>query len=111
MTPGNNPLDPETVRATARSEYEVLRQIARKPGLSVSAAGAEIDAELDRLTRAHVVGMTADQAAQFIQIYNGEYNRLVREKLQKNTGCAAAVLIAATTGLSALLYSALAAVP
>jgi hypothetical protein len=102
-------LDPETIRAAARADYEIVRQIARKPGLSVSAAGAEVDAELDRLTRAHVTGMEADQAAQFIQIYNAEYNRLVTERLQSRSGCAVAA-IAVTTALSAILYSALAAI-
>jgi len=77
--------DPETVRATVRDDYEVLRQIAVIPGLSVAAAAAEVDAELDRLTRSHVKGMTPDQAGQFMRTYNEEYNRLVIERLQNET--------------------------
>jgi hypothetical protein len=104
-------MDPEGVRAIARADYEVLRLIARKPGLSIAARGAEVDGELDRMTLAHVLDKSPDQAGQFIQMYNAEYNRLVTEKLQGNTGCARSVVITVTIGPSGMADLAFAVVP
>jgi hypothetical protein len=102
-------LDPEIIKAAARADYEDVRQLARKPGATVVGTGAEIDAELDRRSRAHVAGMNPAEVALFLQMYNAEYNRLVTERFQQQrTGCAVSVVIG-TTILSGLLYAALAA--
>jgi hypothetical protein len=111
MPSDDRSLDPDIIRATARADYEEMRQLARKPGATVAGTGAEIDAELDRRTRAHVADMKPAEAAQFLQIYNAEYNRLVTERFQQQrTGCAASVVIGITI-LIGILYSAWAAVP
>ena len=64
MTVDRATLYPEAVKAAARADYDALRQIARDRSLSVAAAGAAVDAEVDRRTLAHVAGMLPDQAAE-----------------------------------------------
>jgi hypothetical protein len=70
-------LDPESIRAVAQSDYEVIRKMAAAPGATMSGTGAQIDAKIARRVREHVAGMSATDAATFTQIYNAEYNRLV----------------------------------
>jgi hypothetical protein len=104
-------LDPESIRAAAQSDYEVLRQMASAPGATVIGTGAEIDAELNRRVREHVAGMSAIVATTFTQIYNAEYNRLVTARLQQRTGCMVPIVIGTTILFSVLLsYTLLAAV-
>lgn len=52
-------LDPEAVRAAARSDYAVVRQIDRQP-ISVGAEGAKADAELDRRMQKYIEGMNLE---------------------------------------------------
>jgi hypothetical protein len=82
-TPQRQGINADAIKTVVHVDYEILRQIAQKPGLSIQAAGAEVDAELERMTRKHVEGMNPEQAAQFLQIYNDEYNHIVMEGLQK----------------------------
>ena len=72
--------DPTAISATARADYEDLWEIARRPGVSMAAAVAEVDGEIERRTRAHIAGLMPDEATQFIRIYHGEHNRLAAER-------------------------------
>jgi hypothetical protein len=95
-------LDPESIRAVAQSDYQVVRKMASAPGATIAGTGAQIDAEIARRLREHVAGMSATDAATFTQIYNAEYNRLAMARLQETTGCVVPFVIGATIALSIL---------
>jgi hypothetical protein len=86
-------LDPEAIRTRAQSDYEEVRQIARRPDATVIGTGAEIDAELDRRMLEYLEGMNLEQATAFRAIYTQEYNRLVTTRLQQRTGCMIPLII------------------
>ena len=103
MTNSSRFSDLNVVREVARADYEDLRKIARKPGATIVGTGAEIDAELDRRTRAHVEGMSGVEAIHFLKTYNEEYNRLVTAKLRQGNGCMIPLIIWASSS-GGLLY-------
>ena len=77
-------LDLQTVRATARSDYEDMRHIACNLNTTVVEAGTEIDAELDRRMQKYLQGMTTEEVLSFKALYNREYNELFTIGLQRS---------------------------
>jgi hypothetical protein len=92
-------LDPESIRAVAQADYEVIRKIAGDRSLSMAEASAQVDAEVARRVREHTAGMSASDATIFSQIYNAEYNRLVMARLQQKTGCVIPLVVGTALAL------------
>ena len=92
-------LDPESIRAVAQADYEVLRKIAGDRSLSMTEASAQVDAEVARRVREHTAGMSAADTTIFSQIYNAEYNRLVMVGLQQRTGCVIPLVVGTALAL------------